>query len=135
MGVWVNYLILGTISSEQEFQRVVANIKAPGAKRRRVRELVEFLNMVSNTEELGVAFEAKRWLHTAADSTVKLYYRQPRSGEAGIWAAVAVADDEVTVTMLKIVDTYGGGDGEQEELLADALHRKSRGTITQGLIV
>ncbi len=88
----MRYVVLGAISSEQEFRQVLANVRAPGVKRRRVQELVELRNMVTNTEELGLASEAKRWLHIAADDTVKLYYRAPGSGQAGIWAAVAITD-------------------------------------------
>lgn len=127
----MRYVVLGAVSSEQEFRQVLANVRAPGVKRRRVQELVELLNMVTNTEELGLACEAKRWLDTVSDDTVKLYYRARGSREAGIWAAVAVTGLEVT--MLKIVDTYGGDDGERDGLLADALHRKAKGTIIQGL--
>ncbi len=34
--------------------------------------------------------------------------------------------------MLKIVDSYGSDDNERDGLLADALHRKAKGTIVAG---
>ena len=132
---WVNYLVLGAVSSEAEFKLVVANIRASVGNRRCVRELVEFLNMVTKSEELGAHTEAKRWKAATDDSGVKLYFGKLKPGQSGIWAAVAVAADQRSLTLLKIVDTFGGGDNEHEGLLADALHRKAKGTIVQGQIV
>lgn len=129
----VNYLVLGTVSSEAEFQAVVARIKAAADNRRQVREFVEFLNMVTKSEELGVPHEAKRWKSVAEDGAVQLYVSYPPPGQTGLWAAVAMAADlrTLTLTLLKMTDAFSGGESEHRALLGDALHRKKYGVVIQ----
>jgi len=125
----MNYLVLGLVSSEQELRQVVANVRvAPGA-RRRIEQLVEFMNIVSDTEEFGLSHEMHRWRHF--DATVKLFCGRPKR-DAAIWAAVAVAADQRTVALLKIVDTFRDEDLEHSGLLAEALDRLARGRLVEG---
>lgn len=126
----MRYVFVGTTSSEAEFQQVLASCRRRESRRRRIEELVEFLNMVTKCEELGLAATIHKWRRTAADPAVLLYYRDDQRDDTGIWAAVTAAPG--TVTLLKIVGTFGGGEQEREGLLADALHRKARGTVIEG---
>lgn len=127
----MNYLLLGTVSTLVEWQHVVANIKRPGTKRRRIREFTELVTLVIASDGDGGDAEAKRWRRTRHDGAVRLYSGDPRSGETCLWAAFA-AETDGALTLLKVVDTYGGGDMEREGLLADALYRKEKGTVVRG---
>jgi hypothetical protein len=120
----MRYVTLGTVSSLKEYQDVFAR-----ASGERVFELLEFLKLVTNTEKRGVHTEGKRWINVPEDSAVKLYMGDPSPKEKAIWAAIQVEADEKTVTLLKIVDTYTGGETETRGLLGDALDRKQKGRI------
>ncbi|MBS0533204.1 MAG: hypothetical protein JSR72_04025 [Proteobacteria bacterium] len=111
---------------------VIANVSSGSDSRHRIEQLVELLNMVSETERRGVRTEAKRWEHY--DATVKLYRGRAKS-EAAIWAAVAIGDNQRSVTLIKIVDWYRDGDLEHSGLLADALDRYARGTVIPGTAI
>jgi hypothetical protein len=120
----MRYVTLGTVSSLKEYQEVYTR-----ASGERVFELVEFLKLVTNTEKRGIHTEAKRWINVPEESTVKLYMGDANPKEKAIWAAIQVEADGTTVTLLKIVDTYSGGESENYGLLADALDRKQKGRV------
>ena len=113
---------LGTVSSDAELASVTA-----AAKRHLVIEAMECLVSIAAIEKHGFSREQKRWRTVAEDRTVKIYVGNaaPAFGVTTVWAAITLGADAKTVTLLKIVDSYGGGD--DSGLLADACDRKQRG--------
>ena len=129
----MRYVLVGNTSSEVEFQQVIANCKEGEGQRRRIEDLVEFINMVCKCDEPGSAthsMKSGKWRTTAADPDVLLYFRDGRGDDVRLWAAVILT--EAGVVLLKMVDSFRGGEREREGLLADALDRKARGTVIQG---
>lgn len=118
---------LGTVSSGSEFDRLCKS-----AKGQRAIEMMEFTTSVAGIETKGFATERKRWRKTDLDEAVKIYVADstPVGGETTIWAAIDVGADGKTVTLLKIVDSYGGGNHESDALLTDAVDRKQRGRVS-----
>ncbi|MGF1641698.1 MAG: hypothetical protein ACFCUO_12180 [Rhodospirillales bacterium] len=55
---------------------------------------------------------------------------RPKTVEPSIWAVLEVDAAGRTLTLVKIVDTFTGGQDEERELLADAQDRKERGERT-----
>ena len=120
----MKFVTLGAVSSQREFEAA-----CNGARGDQVLLMMEFLTLVAATEKRGLASVGKRWRGVPADAAMQLYVGAPSGGMAGIWAAVAVAADGRSVTLLKLVDTYRGGELEAEGLLGDARDRKRKGRV------
>jgi hypothetical protein len=139
----VRYIRIGTEHSREELLAV-----ARAAEGDRKDQVAEFLTSVAEAERIGFGAERKLWDQvidgkilrmTAAwqeppededrpPNGVFIYAgSKPKRGERSIWAAVDVADHGSVLTLLKIVDTYTGGNAEEHDLLADALDRQQRG--------
>jgi hypothetical protein len=139
----VHYVRLGKAFSKDELMAVVRN--AQGDRKLQVAELLALLSAV---ERSGFASERKRLDSINSGSVQRVdeaWQTLPEAGEdfgdggfvyaggrkrvgkGSIWAAVEVGADGRTLTLLKIVDTFAGGNADEQELLADALDRKARG--------
>jgi hypothetical protein len=116
----MRYIALGTVSSEQEFQEVV--VQASGEQ---VYELTELLTTLDAAERTGFKSEQKRWAAAPSATSIKIYSGDPKPPASSIWAAIEVCADG-TLKLLKIVNTFGGGNQEANDLLADAIHRRNR---------
>ena len=116
----MRYITIGTVSSEKEFQEVIARVEGD-----RIYQLAELVTTITAAEQKGFAAERKRWDDVPNEGAIKIY-SSAGTAAGSIWAAIEVGHDGMTLTLLKIVDRFSGGEREAAELLADALDRRSR---------
>jgi hypothetical protein len=123
----VKIVKIGTVSSGEELANVIGS-----AKGNLVAEAMDCLTSIAAIEKSGFVGERKRWREAPSDSTVKIFGAdaEPAYGKTTIWAAIVVGADDQSVILLKVVDTYAGGDQESEGLLGDALYRKEKGQVS-----
>ena len=138
----MQFIRLGRISSEDELQAAPRSVRGGGKL-----QLAEVLTSMVDAEKNGFATERAKWdavvnkkivrvrrtwrnLSSAAsvgDGVFVFSGGVPRPGEDAIWAAIDVAPSGRTLTLVKLVASFGGGTREEQGLLKDALDRVQRG--------
>ena len=146
-GTNVKYVRIGQVSSRDELLEVARG----SATKELTESLAEAIGSTANGEERGFPVERQKWDRVddgRVDRVDEFTTRLPDEDEVGgvyvfrgkmnrggvtIWVAIKVAsNDERRITLLKTVDDFGGGERQEEGLVADALDRLKRGVEVDG---
>ena len=122
----MDYIRLARVSSGSELREV--RDRARGNKDR----LCEYVGLLRAIERVEAEGHVAGWVTVQSHPDVKVFVGDQGRNPTAIWVAVEIgAPNGVggrAVTLLKVVDTFGNDLREHDELLGDALDRKTRGT-------